>query len=114
MEDKFFYEDGRTDGPPDRGKLSSIFATLPTGLKIATKYFEHTTKFKYSYLRTTLTNQNSLRAKLTADSIRGMLATIRSKIFYLLVSCIKTYMLKYTELQLCSLFDMGEKLDLSH
>ena len=39
-----------------------------------------------------------------------MLATIRSKIFCLLVSYIKTWILKYTELQPCPLFDMGEKL----
>jgi hypothetical protein len=43
------------------------------------------TKFKHSCLYTILTNQNSLHAKLTADSIRGMLANIRFKIFRPLV-----------------------------
>jgi hypothetical protein len=49
-------------------------------VKIAISSFEDVAKFKY--LRKPLTDQNCMIEEMRADQIRGMLATVRSRVVF--------------------------------
>jgi hypothetical protein len=45
---------------------------------------------QFTYLGTTITNQNLIQEEIKEDWIRTILATIQSRTFCLLVCCLKT------------------------
>jgi hypothetical protein len=81
-------------------------------IKIDNRSFEIFEEF--SYLGTTVTNQNSIQEEIKSRLKWGMLVIIRRRIFCLPGCYSEIKRLRYTEIQFCLLFCVGVKLGFSH